>query len=50
MRDAILATGEITPDDVAADLARPDDPSITWPSSVLWAVRARKPVVRSGSS
>lgn len=43
MRDAILASGGVSEEEFAADLRRLDDPTVSWPSQILWSVRARKP-------
>lgn len=43
LHDAIIESGKLTQAEFDADVARLDDPSITWPSPVLWTVRARKP-------
>jgi hypothetical protein len=42
-KEAILATGSVSEDEFAADLARLDDPNVLWPSSVMWTVKGRKP-------
>lgn len=41
-RDALFATGRITEAEFEADLARLEDPDVSWPSSVMWTVRGRK--------
>ena len=43
LREAILATGRISEDEVAADLARLDDPAFAFASPLLWAVWGRRP-------
>ena len=43
VRDDMLAAGDVTADEIEADLARLDDPGLSWPSMVLWTVRAQKP-------
>lgn len=43
MRDTILESGDVTPAEFDDDIARLNDPAVTWPSSVLWTVTARKP-------
>ena len=42
LRADLLASGRVTEDEFAADLARLDDPSVIWPSQVLWTTRGRK--------
>lgn len=42
MHEALIASGHVTEDEFHADMKRLDDPAITWPSSVLWAVRGRR--------
>lgn len=43
LREAILATGRISAEEVAADLARLDDPAFAFASPLLWAVWGRRP-------
>lgn len=43
MRGAVLASGAVTEEEFEADLRRLNDPAISWPSQILWSVRARKP-------
>lgn len=43
LREPILASGGVTAEEFEEDLARLDDPKITWPSAILWTVRGRKP-------
>jgi SAM-dependent methyltransferase len=43
LRDAILATGSITEQELEADLLRLDDPAVAYPSPLLWATWARRP-------
>jgi SAM-dependent methyltransferase len=43
VHDALVASGRLTEEEFAADIARLDDPDITWPSSVMWTARGRKP-------
>jgi ubiquinone/menaquinone biosynthesis C-methylase UbiE len=43
MRDAILASGAVTNEEFEEDLRRLDDPTISWPSQILWSVRGQKP-------
>jgi SAM-dependent methyltransferase len=47
LREAILATGRISDDEVAADLARLDDPAFAFTSPLLWAVWGRRAVASS---
>ena len=42
LREPILATGEITPAEFDADLARLDDEDLVWRSPTLWAVWGRR--------
>lgn len=42
LRDALLATGSITPAELDADLARLDDPGVAFPSPVMWTVIGRR--------
>jgi SAM-dependent methyltransferase len=44
LRDAILATGRVGPEEFAHDLARLDDEDFMRPSSVMWAAWGRRPV------
>lgn len=43
MHDALVSSGHLTKDEFQADIARLDDPSVMWPSSVMWAVRGQRP-------
>ncbi len=43
LREPILASGGVSEAEFRADLARLDDPAVTWPSPIMWTVRARKP-------
>jgi SAM-dependent methyltransferase len=43
MREAILASGGVTAEEFDEDLAQLQNPSVMWPSSVLWTVTARRP-------
>jgi SAM-dependent methyltransferase len=43
IRDDIMASGRLTEREFAEDIARLDDPSVMWPSPVLWTARGRKP-------
>lgn len=43
MHDALISSGRLTEQEFAEDIARLDDPSVTWPSPVLWSARGRKP-------
>ena len=43
MHDQLIATGRLTEQEFAADVARLDDPATTWPSPIMWTARARKP-------
>jgi SAM-dependent methyltransferase len=46
LRDAILATGLITEQEFEADLARLDDPSVAYPSPLLWTTWGRRPLAQ----
>lgn len=41
--DALIASGRVTEEEFAADMARLNDPKVVWPSSVMWSVRGRRP-------
>ena len=43
LHDAMIESGKLTEEEWAADVARLNDPAITWPSPVMWTVSARKP-------
>jgi SAM-dependent methyltransferase len=43
LRDAILASGDVTPLEFAQDLARLDQRDFMVPSPVMWSVAARRP-------
>ena len=43
LREPVLASGGVSEAEFEADLARLDDPAITWPSPIMWTVRAQKP-------
>lgn len=42
LREAIIASGRVTPDEFEADVERLDDPNVSWPSPLLWTVSGRK--------
>jgi hypothetical protein len=42
MHDALISSGRLTEQEFAQDIARLDDPEVTWPSPVLWTVRGRR--------
>lgn len=42
LREAILATGDISQEAYEADLARLDDPTLAFPSPLMWAVWGRR--------
>jgi hypothetical protein len=43
LREDILATGRISEEEYAADLARFDDPAFAFTSPLMWAVWGRRP-------
>lgn len=43
VHDALVASGRVSEEEFAADLARLHDPEVVWPSSVMWTVWGRKP-------
>ncbi len=43
LHDAMISSGKLTEQEFAEDIARLDDPSITWPSPIMWTARGRKP-------
>ena len=43
LHDAIISSGKLTEQEFAEDIARLDDPSITWPSPIMWTAHGRKP-------
>jgi hypothetical protein len=43
MHDALISSGKLTEQDFTGDIARLDDPNVTWPSPIMWTARGRKP-------
>ncbi len=43
VRGDMIAAGDVTEEEIEADLARLDDPALSWPTMVLWTVCAQKP-------
>jgi SAM-dependent methyltransferase len=43
LREGMIQGGYITPQDLARDMARLDDPNFLTPSPTLWAVQGRRP-------
>ncbi|HUM11414.1 MAG TPA: hypothetical protein VLT82_10735, partial [Myxococcaceae bacterium] len=43
LREAMLAAGYVTPQQLEQDLARLEDPSFFMPSPILWAAWGRRP-------
>jgi hypothetical protein len=43
LHDAILATGTVTAEEFAADLARLEDADFAWRSPILWTAWGRRP-------
>jgi SAM-dependent methyltransferase len=47
LRDAMIATGTVTADDIDADLLRLDDPQFVTLSPTMWSVWGRVPIITS---
>jgi len=43
LHDQLVADGRITEEEFSADLARLQDPTVIWPSSILWTCSGQKP-------